>query len=81
MKLMRLAAGEHRLEDAPAGIQFNGRTLELDIGDLPSGRYPVRLVGREHDVEVSVPMTIAATGEPPAPPPKRRRRQPAAKKK
>ena len=79
MKLMRIAAGEHRLEEAPAGIRFDGRTRELDVGDLPAGRHPVTLVGREGGVEVSVSMTIAATGEPPAPAPRRRRRTAAPK--
>lgn len=79
MKLMRIAAGEHWLEGEPEGVQLDRRTRELDVGDLPAGgRYPVRLVARENDVEVSVPMTIAATGEP-----KRRRNtaQPAKKAK
>ena len=80
MKLMRIAAGEHHLEGAPAGVRFDGRTRELDVGDLlPAGRFPVTLVGREGGVEVSVSMTIAATGEPPAPAPKRRRRTAAPK--
>lgn len=81
MKLMRIASGEHRLEDAPPGVEFDGRTRQLDIGDLPAGRWPMTLVGREGSAEVAVPISILSTGEAPAgpaqaAPPKRRRRTP-----
>lgn len=83
MKLPAIvASGRHELENAPAGVSFDGRTRELDVGDLPgSGRYPCRLVGRADGVEVTLPITIAATGEPPAAKPAapKRRRKPAAK--
>ena len=80
MKLMRIASGEHRLEDAPPGVEFDGRTRQLDIGDLPAGRWPMTLVGREGSAEIALPISIISTGEaPPAAPPKRRRRTAAPK--
>ena len=78
MKLPQLVpAGDHALEGAPPGVTFNGRTRELVLGDLPSGRFPVTLVGIGAGVEVTMPLTIGAANTPPAP---KRRRRPAAKK-
>lgn len=79
MKLPPLVtSGTHAIEEAPPGIRFDGRTRNLDVGDLPPGaRFACRYVGRGEGVEVSMPMTIGATGEPAAPP--KRRRAPAKK--
>ena len=79
MKLPAIvSSGRHELEDAPPGVTFDGRTRDLDIGDLPAdGRHPCRLIGRADGVEVTLPITVAATGEPA--PPKQRRRKPSAK--
>lgn len=75
MKLpILVTGGAHSLEGAPPGVEFDGRTRELLIGDLPHGRHGCRLVGRAGGVEVTMPLTIAATEAP-----KRHRRKPAAK--
>lgn len=81
MKLPALVSGanaRHSLEPTPPGVAFDGRARDLSIGDLPAnGRHSCLLVGVADGVEVTMPITIAATGEPPKP--KRRRRTAAPK--
>ena len=81
MKLPALVAGTnsvHELEGAPPGVVFDGRTRDLQIGDMPAdGRRTCRLVGKADGVEVTMGITLAATGEAPPPAPKRRRRKTA----